>query len=74
MAVALEICEPFDCPRCGQLATRERFYGPCETCRDALARRRVASEAGDPGVPEGDPGSVREERVHRVPNFVATKD
>ena len=26
----------FDCPRCGAKDITARFYGPCETCRDAM--------------------------------------
>jgi len=26
----------FDCPRCGTKDVTEQFYGPCQTCRDAL--------------------------------------
>jgi hypothetical protein len=42
------------------------FYGPCVTCRgDLVAKYRVA---GRDVVVED------QERVHRTPNFVATKD
>jgi hypothetical protein len=26
----------FDCPRCGAKDIGERFYGPCQACRDHL--------------------------------------
>lgn len=53
------------CPRCGA-EVEEVFYGPCGACRAQLRAtfggggRDVAVEAA--------------ERVHRTPNFVATKD
>lgn len=53
------------CPRCGA-TTVQVFYGPCETCRgDLLAKYRVGGR---------DVVVSAEERVHRTPNFVATKD
>jgi hypothetical protein len=56
---------PRTCPRCGTSAVQV-FYGPCDACRaDLLAKYRV--EGRDVAV-------SAEERVHRTPNFVATKD
>jgi hypothetical protein len=53
------------CPRCGTSAVQV-FYGPCDACRgDLLAKYRV--EGRDVAV-------ATQERVHRTPNFVATKD
>lgn len=53
------------CPRCGARAVQV-FYGPCATCRDDLvAKYRAAGR----GVVVED-----RERVHRTPNFVATRD
>jgi hypothetical protein len=54
------------CPRCGT-AARERFYGPCSSCRDQLGatmggqRRDVAVEAYEP-------------KMNVTPNAVATKE
>ena len=53
------------CPRCGGSAVQV-FYGPCDTCRqDLAAKYRV--EGREVAV-------ATQERVHRTPNFVATKD
>lgn len=54
------------CPRCCS-AVRERFYGPCSACREALgsslggARREVEVEAYEP-------------KMNVTPNAVAMKD
>lgn len=56
----------FICPRCN-LPVSDRFYGPCETCRDTLRAtlgtesREVEAEAYEP-------------KMNVVPNAVATKD
>jgi len=54
------------CPRCGG-EVRERFYGPCETCRSAL-RAAVAGEARHVDVANYTP------KMNVVPNQVATKE
>jgi hypothetical protein len=54
------------CPRCGAEVV-EAFYGPCGACRASLR----ATLGGHPG---GDVVVDAAERVHRTPNFVATKD
>ena len=54
------------CPRCGADA-RERFYGPCQSCRDQL-RASVANEAREVEVEAYVP------KMNVVPNQVATKD
>jgi hypothetical protein len=56
----------FACPRCARAVT-ERYYGPCEPCRDELAvafspaARHVEATRFEP-------------RMHVTPNAVATKD
>jgi hypothetical protein len=53
------------CPRCGA-TTVQVFYGPCEACRaDLGAKFRLGGRDVVVGA---------EERIHRTPNFVATKD
>ncbi|HEV7865276.1 MAG TPA: hypothetical protein VGR20_21450 [Acidimicrobiia bacterium] len=53
------------CPRCGA-ETVQVFYGPCLSCRgDLVAKYGVAGREVVVG---------EQERVHRTPNFVATKD
>lgn len=57
---------PRICPRCGAEVI-EVFYGPCTECRADLraklgGRKDAAVEL------------EAAERVHRTPNFVATKD
>lgn len=56
----------FDCPRCNKPAA-ERFYGPCENCREALAATmKIESQAvGDVAY---------EPKMNVVPNQVATKE
>ena len=56
----------FICPRCGMSVTSE-FYGPCESCRAALARKYVA-ERTDVDVAEYEP------KMNVTPNAVALKD
>ena len=53
------------CPRCGA-ETTEDFYGPCTACRADLTAR-LGGGGADVVVESA-------ERVHRTPNFVATKD
>jgi hypothetical protein len=54
------------CPRCGGSA-RERYYGPCSSCRDQLGatmggqQREVEVEAYEP-------------KMNVTPNAVASKD
>ena len=54
------------CPRCGA-ATRERFYGPCRSCRDQL-RLTLGNEAREVEVEAYVP------KMNVTPNQVATKD
>jgi hypothetical protein len=54
------------CPRCG-IEMVEIFYGPCGGCRADL-RAKLGGHKGADVVVEA------AERVHRTPNFVATKD
>jgi hypothetical protein len=56
----------FTCPRCAAAAS-ERFYGPCATCRDALA----ASLGGDVRQVEA---AAYEPKMNVTPNAVALKD
>jgi hypothetical protein len=55
------------CPRCGA-EVEEVFYGPCGACRAQL-RATFGGSAGRDVV-----AVDAAERVHRTPNFVATKD
>jgi hypothetical protein len=54
------------CPRC-RSATRQRFYGPCPTCRDQL-RAMFVSEGRVVELAEYEP------KVNVTPNAVALKD
>ena len=54
------------CPRCGAEVIEIR-YGPCSDCRVDLAAKFGGRQGGDVAVEET-------ERIHRTPNFVATKD
>jgi hypothetical protein len=54
------------CPRCGAGVT-EDFYGPCTSCRADLAAKLGGRNGADVVVEAA-------ERIHRTPNFVATKD
>jgi hypothetical protein len=54
------------CPRCGA-EVLEVFYGPCSACRSDL-RAKLG------GRRDADVELEAAERVHRTPNFVATKD
>lgn len=54
------------CPRCGADVV-EVFYGPCGACRVSL-RATLGGRAATDVVVEA------VERIHRTPNFVATKD
>lgn len=56
----------FTCPRCA-LPTSARFYGPCDTCRDAL-RASLGSEAREVEAKAYEP------KMNVTPNAVATKD
>ncbi|MDA8062609.1 MAG: hypothetical protein M0T80_09320 [Actinomycetota bacterium] len=57
----------FDCPRCGNPAEGERFYGPCRSCRAELARSSA-------GVERVVTAERFEPRMHVTPNAVATKE
>jgi hypothetical protein len=57
---------PMICPRCGAEVI-EVFYGPCTDCRADL-RAKLGGRKGADVVLEA------AERIHRTPNFVATKD
>jgi hypothetical protein len=54
------------CPRCG-VETTETFYGPCADCRADLRAKLGGRKDADVVIEAA-------ERVHRTPNFVATKD
>jgi hypothetical protein len=54
------------CPRCG-VETVEVFYGPCADCRADLRAKLGGRKDADVVIEAA-------ERVHRTPNFVATKD
>ena len=54
------------CPRCGAEVV-EVFYGPCGTCRADLRAKLGGRRNADVDVEAA-------ERIHRTPNFVATKD
>ena len=54
------------CPRCGHAAD-ERFYGPCEQCRQQL-RAMFVREAKVVEVAEYEP------KMNVTPNAVALKD
>ena len=54
------------CPRCGADVVEVR-YGPCTTCRADLVVKFGGRQGADVTVEET-------ERIHRTPNFVATKD
>ena len=56
----------FACPRC-RAQVRERYYGPCGGCRDAL-RSTLGGEARDVEV------AAYEPKMNVTPNQVATKD
>ncbi len=56
----------FDCPRCGAGVT-DRFYGPCEACRDVL-RTTMGGEESEVVV------AAYEPKMNVVPNQIATKD
>jgi hypothetical protein len=54
------------CPRCGR-AGEQRFYGPCDDCRQAL-RDTFRSEGRVIELAEYEP------KMNVTPNAVATKD
>lgn len=56
----------FVCPRC-QLQASARFYGPCDSCRDAMR----ASLGGEARAVEA---AAYEPKMNVTPNAVATKD
>lgn len=56
----------FDCPRCNQPAN-ERFYGPCEACREALAATMIAERRAGVDV-------AYEPKMNVTPNQVASKE
>lgn len=56
----------FSCPRCAA-EVGERFYGPCEKCRNDL-RATQRTEAKQLEVPRYEP------KMNVVPNQVAMKD
>lgn len=59
----------FVCPRCSS-AVNERFYGPCEACRQQL-RAEQGSEGSGAAQAER---TMFEPKMNVVPNHVATKD
>jgi Fe-S cluster biogenesis protein NfuA len=54
------------CPRC-RSAAQVRYYGPCESCRDALRTAMV-------GVAREVEAAAFEPAMHVTPNAVALKD
>lgn len=54
------------CPRC-QATAEVRYYGPCDSCRDAL-RAAIAGVARDVEAGAFEPA------MHVTPNAVALKD
>lgn len=54
------------CPRCGQ-SVLARFYGPCESCREAL-RAQFA------GLEKAIDVEAYEPKMNVTPNAVALKD
>lgn len=56
----------YECPRCGAEIASE-FYGPCESCRDAL-RATITAVAVDVAADDYEP------KMNVTPNAVATKD
>ena len=64
----MEGMDPIDdvCPRCAR-PVRQRFYGPCAACRDAL-RASIRIDARDVGPVAYEP------KTNVVPNQVATKE
>ena len=56
----------FACPRCAETVT-ERFYGPCETCRDTL-RATYAADARVVTLADYVP------KMNVTPNAVALKE
>jgi hypothetical protein len=55
------------CPRCGVQNQSQRFYGPCEACRDEL-RATVTGAAREVEVAAFEPAT------HVTPNAVALKE
>ena len=55
-----------ECPRC-QATVTERFYGPCQACRDQL-RAAQAGEQSDVAAAEYEP------KMNVTPNAVASKE
>lgn len=56
----------FTCPRC-DTPVSERFYGPCERCRDVL-RASFGTDGRQVEV------AAYEPKINVTPNAVATKD
>jgi hypothetical protein len=57
----------FECPRCHR-GVAERFYGPCQPCRDELRSTLGHEPTGAPGLSRFEP------KMNVVPNHVATKE
>ena len=55
-----------DCPRCAKPVT-ERFYGPCDACRDEL-RATQQNDKTDAEAAEYEP------KMNVVPNAIASKE
>ena len=66
MAGTVTAVMSIECPRCQQPA-EVRFYGPCDSCRDAL-RASFAREARIIELAEYEP------KMNVTPNQIATKD
>ena len=56
----------FACPRCGTTVD-ERFYGPCDTCRDDLRALYL-------GEQRNVEAAVYEPKMNVTPNAVASKE
>ena len=59
--------EAFPCPRCGESAAGERFYGPCGGCRAELAAT-LGGETREVIAGRFEP------RMHVTPGAVALKE
>lgn len=56
----------FSCPRCSE-ESRERFYGPCSSCRAQLRAEQVNEKKEIDDV-------QYEPKMNVVPNQIATKE
>ena len=56
----------FVCPRCGE-SRQERFYGPCQSCRQTL-QATYQQSTNEVEAPEYEP------KMNVTPNAIATKE